>query len=145
MSTAVRASETDEIRESDRVTMTVTTEQDAALIRVLGGWADAVRRHEPKRVAAYFTEDAIFQGFDRTPVVGRAGVAAYYDKQPVGLTPTYTVLETRSFSEDTFLAFVDVDFTPPNAAVIPVHLTVALVRSEGEWLIRHYHVSKIEA
>src|SRR6478735_8329610 len=96
----------------------------------LDSWADAVRRHEPKRVAAYFTEDAIFQGFDRTPVVGRAGVAAYYDKQPVGLTLTYTVLQTRAFSEDTFLAFVDIDFIPPNAAVIPVHLTVALVRSE---------------
>jgi hypothetical protein len=41
--------------------------------------------------------------------------------------------------------FIDVDFTPPNAAVIPVHLTVALARSEGEWLIRHYPVPKVQA
>lgn len=125
--------------------MTETTAQSATLIRVLDNWADAIRLHEPDRAAAYFTEDAIFQGFDRTHVVGRAGVRAYYDKQPVGLSPAYTVLETRSISDDTFLAYVDVDFAVPAGPVIPVHLTVVLVRSDEGWLIRHYHVSKIEA
>jgi uncharacterized protein (TIGR02246 family) len=125
--------------------MTDTTDLDSVLIRTLDSWADGVRRHEPERVATYFTEDAIFQGFDRTNTVGRPGVAAYYDKQPVGLTPTFTVIETRPLAADAFLAYVDVDFTRPTGEVIPVHLTIVLVRSRDAWLIQHYHVSKIEA
>jgi uncharacterized protein (TIGR02246 family) len=125
--------------------MTDTNERTSVLIPVLDQWADAVTRHEPERVAAYFTEDAIFQGFDKTQTVGRPGVAAYYDKQPLGLTPTYTVIETRALSSEVLLGYVDVDFALPTGVVIPVHLTVVLVRRAGEWLIQHYHVSKIEA
>ena len=33
---------------------------------------------------------------------------------------------------------------PPDAAVIPVHLTAVLQHTAGDWLISHYHVSKIE-
>lgn len=125
--------------------MSDTTDIGSVLIPVLDAWADGVTRHEPNRVATYFTEDAIFQGFDRTQTVGRPGVAAYYDKQPLGLTPTYRVVETRSLSSDVLLGYVDVDFAPPSGDVIPVHLTLVLVRSAGEWLIQHYHVSKIAA
>jgi uncharacterized protein (TIGR02246 family) len=125
--------------------MTDTNERTSVLIPVLDQWADAVTRHEPERVAAYFTEDAIFQGFDKTQTVGRPGIAAYYDKQPLGLTPTYTVIETRALSSEVLLGYVDVDFALPTGVVIPVHLTVVLVRRAGEWLIQHYHVSKIEA
>jgi uncharacterized protein (TIGR02246 family) len=125
--------------------MADTNEPTSVLIPVLDQWADAVTRHEPERVAAYFTEDAIFQGFDKAQTVGRPGVAAYYAKQPLGLTPTYTVIETRALSSEALLGYVDVDFTLPTGVVIPVHLTVVLVRRAGEWLIQHYHVSKIEA
>ncbi|WP_431278509.1 YybH family protein [Leifsonia poae] len=125
--------------------MTDASDYDTVLTRALDAWADGIRKHEPELVASYFTEDAIFQGFDRTHVVGRAGVTAYYDKQPVGLDPQFTVLETRELSADTLLAYVDVDFAVPAGEVIPVHLTVVLGRFEDSWLIRHYHVSKIGA
>jgi uncharacterized protein (TIGR02246 family) len=125
--------------------MADTNEPTSVLIPVLDRWADAVTHNEPERVASYFTEDAIFQGFDKTQTVGRPGVAAYYDKQPLGLTPTCTVLETRALSSEALLGYVDVDFALPTGVVIPVHLTVVLVRRTGDWLIQHYHVSKIEA
>jgi uncharacterized protein (TIGR02246 family) len=125
--------------------MNGSTKQDAVLTGVLQSWADGIRLHQPHTVASYFTEDAVFQGFDKTHTVGRDGVAAYYDKQVVGLTPTFTVRETRELSADALLAFVDVDFTRPTGEVIPTHLTVVLVRADEGWLIGHYHVSKIEA
>ncbi len=116
-----------------------------AVGNVLSIWAQAIRAHEPEVVASLFTEDAVFQGFDPRPSVGRPGVVAYYDKQPVGLDPQYRVQEVRDFGQDALLAFVDVDFIRPSGEVIPTHLTLALDGVGDEWLIRHYHVSKIDA
>ncbi|MDR6971576.1 SgcJ/EcaC family oxidoreductase [Leifsonia shinshuensis] len=111
----------------------------------LSAWADGIRAHDVERVAAQFTTDAVFQGFDRSHSVGRAAVAAYYAKQPVGLSPDYRVREVVELGEDAFLTFVDVDFARPGGEVIPTHLTIVFVRDGDEWLIRHYHVSKIDA
>lgn len=122
-----------------------TTEQDRIITGVLDGWADAIRAHEPDRVASQFTEDAIFQGFDPVRTIGRPGIAAYYDKQPVGLTASFTILERRQISADALLAYADVDFALPDGIVIPVHLTAVLLKIEGTSLISHYHVSKIGA
>ncbi len=122
-----------------------TVELNRIVTGALDTWADAIRAHEPERAASYFTEDAIFQGFDRTHTVGRPGIAAYYDKQPIGLSPTFDILERRQLSGDTLLAYLSVDFARPDGLVIPVHLTVLLVQADREWLIGHYHVSKIEA
>lgn len=122
-----------------------TIEHDRILNDVLNGWADGIRAHEPERVASHFTEDAIFQGFDRIRTIGRPGIAAYYDKQPVGLTASFTIQERRQLSAVALLGYVDVDFTLPDGIVIPVHLTAVLLKIDGAWLISHYHVSKIDA
>ncbi|GAA1759750.1 SgcJ/EcaC family oxidoreductase [Agromyces humatus] len=121
-----------------------TTEQSRLATRVLRVWADGIRAHEPNEVASVFTEDAVFQGFDPTHTVGRAGIAAYYDKQPVGLRAAFHIAEQRQIAADALLVYARVDFSPPDAAVIPVHLTAVLRRSAEAWLISHYHVSKIE-
>ncbi|WP_158865795.1 SgcJ/EcaC family oxidoreductase [Leifsonia sp. AG29] len=121
------------------------SEQSSILEGVLEVWARDVREHNPERVASYFTEDAVFQGFDPRHTVGRPGITAYYDKQPVGLDPDYRVQEVRPLGDDAFLAFVDIDFARPSGEVIPTHLTLALVRDGAEWLIEQYHVSKIGA
>jgi hypothetical protein len=39
-----------------------TTHDETIPHSVLDGWKAAVDRHQPDRVAAHFTEDAIFQG-----------------------------------------------------------------------------------
>lgn len=119
-------------------------EQHRILGAALRSWADGIRAHEPERVASLFTEDAVFQGFDRSHSVGRSAVTAYYAKQPVGLSPDPHVQEVIPVAPDAFLAFVDVEFTRPDGEVIPTHLTLALVRDAERWLIRHYHVSKID-
>ena len=65
--------------------------------------------HEPDRVAAVFTEDAVFQGL-RPYSVGRDGVRDYYESQPPGMTVTYRVLETRRPADDVVLGYVQADF-----------------------------------
>ena len=94
-------------------------EQQRILDGVLRSWADHIRAHEPERVAALFTADAVFQGFDRTHGVGREAIRAYYAKQPVGLSPAVRVEELEPLGPDAFLAFVDTDFTRPDGEVIP--------------------------
>ena len=121
-----------------------TVEQDRLVTGTLRAWADGIRAHEPQDVAAVFTEDAIFQGFDPTHVVGRADIAAYYAKQPVGLRAAFHITERRRIADDAVIIYARVDFSPPDAEVIPVHLTAVLRLIAGAWLISHYHVSKIE-
>lgn len=119
-------------------------DHDQIAAGVLTAWADGIRVHEPERVASLFTDDAVFQGFDPAHTVGRAGIAAYYAKQPAGLTADFTIVERRRPSADTRVAYARVDFTLPEHGVIPVHLTIVLRFTPEGWLISHYHVSKIE-
>ncbi len=64
--------------------MNRTAAQEAILRGVMDRWKAAVDAHKPEEVASVFTEDAFFQGL-RPHSVGRQGVAAYYESQPIGL------------------------------------------------------------
>ncbi|SDF82555.1 conserved hypothetical protein [Lentzea fradiae] len=108
------------------------------LDEVMDRWKDAVDAHDPERVAAGFTEDAIFQGL-KPYGVGRAGIAAYYDSQPLGLKAAYRILETRRLADDLVLGYLSVDFTFADRPAIGVHLSV-LVKDD---LIAHYQVSRL--
>jgi ketosteroid isomerase-like protein len=79
--------------------MTITTDDETLLRSVLDEWKAAVDAHDPQRVAAVFTQDAIFQGL-HPYTVGPQGVADYYASQPVGMTASYRVLETRRPASD---------------------------------------------
>ncbi|SFR29639.1 conserved hypothetical protein [Lentzea waywayandensis] len=105
---------------------------------VMDRWKDAVDAHDPERVAANFTEDAIFQGLHPYGV-GRRAVAAYYDSQPIGLQADYKILETRRLADDLVLGYLSVDFSFVDRPTITVNLSV-LVRGD---LIAHYQVSKL--
>ncbi len=111
---------------------------------VLAEWKSAIDAHEPHRVAAVFTDDAVFQGL-RPHSVGRAGVAAYYDDQPPGLTADYVLLESRRLGEDVVLGYLAVDFRFTDRPALAVHLGVVLRRLGGAWLIGHYQVSQLGA
>src|SRR5689334_572766 len=81
-------------------TWTVVKVQDTEILRgVLDQWQAGIDAHEPHKVAAVFTDDAIFQGL-RPYSVGRDGVAAYYDSQPHGMTVSYQILQTRRPAEE---------------------------------------------
>jgi uncharacterized protein (TIGR02246 family) len=112
------------------------------LTGVLDAWKSAVDAHDPERVAAFFTEDAIFQGLHPYSV-GRDGVAAYYGSQPLGMTAEYRIVETRRLAEDVLLGYSTVDFALPDRPTISVHLSVIVRRVEGAWLIAHYQVSRL--
>ncbi|MEV7817889.1 nuclear transport factor 2 family protein [Streptomyces flaveolus] len=103
----------------------------------------AVDAHEPGKVAALFTEDAAFQGLHPYSV-GRPGVAAYYDSQPIGLTAEYRVLETRSLADDVLLGCLDVDFGFTDRPAIHVALSVVLKRVSDRWYIVHHQVTRLD-
>jgi uncharacterized protein (TIGR02246 family) len=107
---------------------------------VLDRWKAGVDAHEPERVAAVFTEDAIFQGL-RPYSVGREGVAAYYGSQPLGLTAEYEVLETRRLAEDLVLGYLGVDFSFVDRPTLSVRLGVLVANTADGWRISHYQVS----
>ncbi|MFJ2779264.1 SgcJ/EcaC family oxidoreductase [Kitasatospora sp. NPDC087315] len=111
---------------------------------VLDRWKAAVDAHEPQRVAACFTEDAIFQGLHPYSV-GRQGVADYYDSQPLGMTAEYRILETRRLADDLVLGYLGVDFSFTDRPTLGVRLGVLVRRAaEGGWFIGHYQVSRLD-
>jgi uncharacterized protein (TIGR02246 family) len=108
---------------------------------VLDQWKAGVDAHEPQKVAAVFTEDTIFQGL-RPYIVGRQGVADYYDAQPREMTVTYRILETRRPAEELVLGYVRADFAFPDGHTVGLHLGVLVTHGDDGWRILHYQASR---
>ncbi|MEV4753874.1 SgcJ/EcaC family oxidoreductase [Micromonospora sp. NPDC049559] len=119
------------------------TDEQTALRGALDRWKAAVDAHDPQGVAAVFTADAIFQGLHPYSV-GRAGVAAYYDSQPRGMTAAYTIRETRRLAPDLVLGYLTVDFAFTDRPTIAVYLGVIVRRVGDAWLVDHYQVSRLD-
>ncbi|SOD83539.1 SgcJ/EcaC family oxidoreductase [Streptomyces sp. Ag109_G2-15] len=119
------------------------TDTEAILHSVLDRWKAGVDHHEPRRVAALFTEDAIFQGLHPYSV-GRQGVADYYASQPLGLSAEYRVQESRRLADDLVLGYLKVDFSFTDRPTLTVNLGVLLKRSDDDWRIDHYQVSRLD-
>jgi uncharacterized protein (TIGR02246 family) len=120
----------------------MNTTEAGILADVLDQWRSAVDAHDPKSVATYFTNDAIFQGL-HPYTVGPDGVAAYYDSQPIGMTASYTILETRRLAADLVLGYLTVDFAFTDRPTLPVYLSVIVRRDDDVWRISHYQVSRL--
>jgi uncharacterized protein (TIGR02246 family) len=116
-------------------------ETESVLRDVMDRWKTAVDAHEPERVAAVFTQDAIFQGTSPFSV-GRQGAAAYYAAQPLGMKARYQILEVRRLSDDVALGYLDVEFAYVDEPSLPVHLGVVIKRETGTWHICHYQVTR---
>ncbi|MGW3412577.1 YybH family protein [Streptomyces sp. NPDC000888] len=123
--------------------MSSTKDSEAILRGVLDRWKAAVDAHEPQQVAAQFTEDAIFQGLHPYSV-GRPGIAAYYDSQPIGMAAAYRILETRRLADDLVLGYLDVDFSFTDRPTLGLKLGVLVKRVEEGWYITHYQVSRLD-
>ncbi|MFD9196234.1 SgcJ/EcaC family oxidoreductase [Streptomyces phaeochromogenes] len=122
--------------------MNSTTDTTSVLRGVLDRWKAAVDAHEPQKVASLFTEDAIFQGLHPYSV-GRQGIADYYDSQPLGLTAAYRIVETRRLADDLVLGYLSVDFSFSDRPTLTVSLSVVVKRTEEDWYISHYQVSRL--
>ena len=114
------------------------------LHRVLDQWKAGVDDHEPKRVASYFTDDAIFQGLHPYGV-GPDDVAEYYDSQPLGMSASYRIVEHRRLADDLILGYTTVDFSFTDRPTLTVYLSVILRQVGDSWLIAHYQVSRLPA
>ncbi|MFF7986434.1 YybH family protein [Streptomyces sp. NPDC007901] len=123
--------------------MTTTTDDTAILSGVLDQWKAGVDAHRPDRVAALFTEDAVFQGLHPYSV-GRQGVADYYASQPLGMKAEYRVLETRRLADGVVLGYLAVEFSFTDRPPVDVKLSVLVTRVAQEWYIGHYQVSRLE-
>lgn len=110
---------------------------------VLTHWNEAVDAHQPERVAALFTTDAIFQGL-HPYAVGQAGVEEYYAAQPTGMTAAYTLRETRALSGGLILGYFTVDFRFSDRATLTVYLCVIIRHDADRWRISHYQVSRLD-
>ena len=120
--------------------MTSATDDASILRSVLDEWKAGVDAHEPERVAAGFTEDATFQGL-HPYTVGRAGVAAYYVSQPLGMTARYEILETRRLADDVVFGYQQVVFAFTDRPSLTVNLSLLVKRVGDGWSIAHYQVS----
>lgn len=108
----------------------------------LDEWRAGINARDPGRVAAVFTEDAIFQGL-RPYSVGRSGIAQYYNSQPHGMTVSYQVLETRRPAPDVVFGYVQADFAFPDRPAITLNIGVLVQHSGDGWRIGHYQASQI--
>jgi uncharacterized protein (TIGR02246 family) len=120
---------------------TAKAANETALRDVLDRWKAGVDAHEPERVAAVFTEEALFQGLHPYSV-GRPGVAEYYASQPLGMTAEYELLESRRLADDLVLGYLRVVFAFADRPVLPVYLSVLAKKESGGWFLDHYQVSK---
>lgn len=122
---------------------TESTRTELDILRsVLDQWKSGVDAHDPKRVASNFTGDAIFQGLHPYSV-GPDGVAEYYDAQPLGMTATYQILESRRLADDLVLGYLTVDFAFADRPTLTVNLSVIVRHTNEASLITHYQVSRL--
>ncbi|MBS2532701.1 nuclear transport factor 2 family protein [Catenulispora sp. NF23] len=120
---------------------TTAVENETALRDVLDRWKTHVDAHEPERVAALFTEEALFQGLHPYSV-GRPGVAEYYASQPLGMTADYQILHTRRLADALVLGYLRVSFAFTDRPTLPVYISVLAKRESEGWFLDHYQVSK---
>jgi len=107
---------------------------------VLDEWKAGIDAHDPARVAAVFTEDAVFQGLHPYSV-GTAGVYAYYDSQPLGMTVDYRIDEIRRPADEVVLGYGVAEFVRLDGTVTRLMLGVVLRGGADGWRIQHYQVS----
>jgi hypothetical protein len=120
-----------------------TATAERVLRTLLDEWAAGIAERRPGDVAALFAENALFQGFDPEPGVGRDYISDYYAKQPVGLTADYELIASSDLAPGARLGYARVVFARSDGDV-PVYLTVVAQHGPTGWALSHYHVSKQE-
>ncbi len=128
-----------------------TNAEEARIKALLGGWADAVRRHDLPAILAHHERDIVM--FDSPPPLQCRGIAAY--EQTWDLLFRYHKPGTAfDFRELAVTAGADVAFAVaimrcgPDSSSNPAdkdgflfRLTVGLRKVDGDWRIAHEHHS----
>ena len=124
-------------------TSRTTAADETALREVLDRWKSGVDAHEPERVAAVFTDEALFQGLHPYSI-GRPGVAEYYASQPLGMTAEYEILESRRLADDLVFGYMRVYFSFVDRPTLAVYISVLAKKESVGWFLDHYQVSKLD-
>ena len=109
---------------------------------VMDEWKAGIDAHDPWRVAAAFTEDAVFQGL-RPYGVGRQAVADYYESQPTGMTVTYRILEIRRPTHDAAVGYLAATFAYLDRPSLELSIGVVLTRVDDGWQVAQYQASHL--
>ena len=120
------------------------TDMDATqiILDTMDEWQAGIDAHDPARVAAVFTEDAVFQGL-RPYGVGRHAVADYYASQPAGMTVTYRVLESRRPTDGVVLGYLAATFDYPDRPAVELAIGVVLTRGRDRWQVAQYQAAHV--
>lgn len=109
---------------------------------VMDEWKAGIDAHDTARVAAAFADDAVFQGL-RPYGVGRAAVSDYYDSQPVGMTVTYDIRESRRPADTVVFGYVAATFRFPDRQSVDVAIGVVLTLGRDGWQIAQYQAARV--
>jgi uncharacterized protein (TIGR02246 family) len=118
---------------------------DTPMREVLDRWKAAFDGHRTDAMAGLFTPDALFQGFGPETLAGREAVRDYYEAVPAHRAARVGTVQGYRIGEDVAGGFADVTFHDPDGWEAPVHLSLVLLREDGAWRIRQYHVSRVSA
>lgn len=107
-------------------------------------WQSGIAAFDLDKIASAFTEDALFQGLRPNYTLGHDGVRDYYGHIGAGLSVDHQIRETTQLGPDAVLTYSTADFTHADGSTTNTHLTVVLRRADGQWLMSHYHVSRVD-
>jgi hypothetical protein len=111
------------------------------VLGVMDDWRAGIDANDPGRVAAAFTEDAVFQGL-RPYGVGRDVVADYYASQPAGMTVAYRLLESRSPADGVALGYLAATFSYLDRPAVELAIGVVITRIGDRWQVAQYQASQ---
>lgn len=119
----------------------MSTAAAPVVLAVMQRWQTAVNHHHPDRVAALFTEGALFQGLQPEPVWGTADITDYYAGQPHDLRAEFELIDARYAGDNVITAYLSAVFHAGERHTTPTYLSIVLVDGSAGWRITHYHVS----
>jgi uncharacterized protein (TIGR02246 family) len=106
-------------------------------------WEQVYNSGDADKFVALYTKDAMLFGSTAQLFTGAEGVRAYFSKLPPGIKTKMGDQQAVAVGPDVLLSSGFCDFTLKDGTVIPYRLTLALVKTDGHWLIAQHHGSPL--
>jgi uncharacterized protein (TIGR02246 family) len=106
-------------------------------------WEQVYNSGDADKFVALYTKDATLFGSTAQLFSGSDGVRAYFGKLPPGIKAKMGDQQAIAIGPDVVLSSGFADFTLKDGTVIPYRLTLALVKTDGRWLIAQHHGSPL--
>jgi uncharacterized protein (TIGR02246 family) len=115
--------------------------EDAAA--VWAHWEQAYNSGDADKFVALYTKNAMLFGSAPQLSTGSDGVRTYYTKLPAGIQAKMGEQKAVEVAPNVLLISGFVDFTLKNGTVLPFRLTLASVKTGGQWLVAQHHGSLV--